>query len=131
MYLRLVRLRSWCCHDEIDVPLAPGLNVCVGMNASGKTMLYQAIVTALTQKHNSTSKALQDLKPWHASTLGPTATLEIVRGDNVWRVVKRFLDQPALLLEKEDHGKWRRQSDGQTAEAELKSWLDADGAAGR
>ena len=130
MYLRKVCLRNWGCHDELAVEFGPGLNVCVGPNGAGKSTLYQAILTALTVKHNSKSKEMAHCASWGKEGFGPSAALEIVRGDGAWRLSKSYLYEAICTLERELHGK-RESMKNQQAEQVLGGWLESDGAAGR
>ena len=131
MHLKTIQLRQWSCHDDLLVRMDKGLNVCVGPNGAGKTTLYQAIVTALTTSHTTLAREMRGLRPWGTGGSGPTAILEIVRGAEVWRLTKTYLDEPACLLESQRDGSWQKDKHGRQAESQLDAWLEGDGAAGR
>jgi len=53
-------------HADLDLELAPGLNVVRGPNESGKTTIQRALELALTRRVTSGSNDLDALRPWTA-----------------------------------------------------------------
>ena len=130
MYLKNIRLDHWGCHDDLQTDFHEGLNVCVGRNGAGKSTLYNAIFAALTIKHDATGQRVAGFKSWGKDGFGPTATLEIVRDEVVWKLTKSYLFEPRCLLER-NGGQTPYKAKGKVAEQELDGWLEGDGAAGR
>ncbi len=128
MYLRKVSLRNWGCHDALAVEFGPGLNVCVGHNGAGKSTLYQAILTAMTVKYNSTSQEIVVLKSWGKDGFGPSVVLDVARSEGDWRLSKTYIHEAICLLEREGRSEHFK---NQEAEQTLGAWREDDGAAGR
>jgi DNA repair exonuclease SbcCD ATPase subunit len=67
--VRITRLqvRNLRRHSDLDLQLAPGLNVVRGPNESGKTTIQRALELALTRRVTSGSGDLDGLRSWNAA----------------------------------------------------------------
>ena len=66
--MRITRLqvRNVRRHADLDLKLAPGLNVVRGPNESGKTTIQRALELVLTRRVTSGSGDLDALRSWKA-----------------------------------------------------------------
>ena len=65
MRLKRLQVRNVRRHADLDLKLAPGLNVIRGPNESGKTTIQRALELALTRRVTSTSGDVDGLRPWN------------------------------------------------------------------
>ena len=83
MYLRTLSLRDLRCHDDVQLALAPGLNLLSGDNGSGKTSVLEAVyLLSRTQSFRGSRPA--DLIRHDAEAL--VVAGEIHSGDDTTRV---------------------------------------------
>ncbi|MBI5723332.1 MAG: AAA family ATPase [Planctomycetes bacterium] len=106
MILRQIQAGPWRCFDRpLRIgPFADGLNVVYAPNATGKSTIFEAMRRCLLDHPSSTSGELSALRPW-GRQLAPAASIEFEHDGAVYRLTKRFLDEPAALLEKIENGK--------------------------
>lgn len=88
--LRVHQLRQFRQALEIG-DFAPGLNLFVGPNESGKSTLVRAIRAAFFERHRSSS--VDDLQPWGDSAAAPEVQLDFEHDGRTWCLSKRFLQQ--------------------------------------
>lgn len=77
--------------------LAPGVNLFVGPNESGKSTVVRAIRAAFFERCKSGS--VEDLLPWGDSSASPSVSLEFDWQGERWKLAKRFLKQKRCDLE--------------------------------
>jgi DNA repair exonuclease SbcCD ATPase subunit len=127
LYLERVALTHFGCHQNRSAELGPGLNLICGPNGAGKSTLFQAILIALTERHSSSNRSLQNWVPWGCDGLGPTVELHLVCGGARYRIRKTFVHNPACEVEPLNGSK---RLFNKPAESLLDSLLQDDGAAG-
>ncbi|HLX34045.1 MAG TPA: AAA family ATPase [Candidatus Limnocylindrales bacterium] len=66
MRISRLQVRNVRRHADLDLQLAPGLNVVRGPNESGKTTIQRALELALTRRVTSSSGDLDSLRSWKA-----------------------------------------------------------------
>lgn len=79
-------------------------NLFEGPNGAGKSTLVEAIQCALTENHNTTGAAAEEMRP-RETALTPSITVVFEQAGAVYRISKTFLDSAKALLE-------RRRPDG-------------------
>jgi energy-coupling factor transporter ATP-binding protein EcfA2 len=95
-----------------------GLDVFTGPNETGKSTLFMALETLLTERHTTTARGLQGLRPEAGGA--PLIEAEIETGGRRVRLTKRFLAQRMAQLTDLGSGKiWH----GADAEAEAEALL--------
>ncbi|TAN31129.1 MAG: GTP-binding protein [Castellaniella sp.] len=99
-----MKLRRLCIEQfrQFREPLqiedfAPGVNLFVGPNESGKSTVVRAIRAAFFERCKSSS--VEDLLPWGDSSASPSVTLEFDWQGERWKLAKRFLKQKRCDLE--------------------------------
>lgn len=104
--------------------LSGGFDVLAGPNELGKSTLFRALSLLISEKHTSTAKAVQSLRPNSGGAPLIEADLEI--DGRTWRLRKRYLAQRmAELVDLDSSQVWR----GADAEGRVESLLHAGGRA--
>ena len=102
--------------------LSGGLDVLAGPNELGKSTLFRALSLLISEKHTSTAKAIQSLRPNRGGTPMIEADLEV--GGRMWRLRKRYLAQRmAELIDLGSNEVWR----GADAEGRVEALFRAGG----
>ena len=102
--------------------LSGRLDVLAGPNELGKSTLFRALALLLAEKHTSTARSIQALRPNSGGAPLVEAEMEI-EGCN-WRLTKRFLTQRSAELADIESGRVWRGSDAEEKAAQL---LHTDG----
>ena len=122
MILRSIRLQNWRCFiDEITVgPFSERLNVIHAPNATGKSTLFEALRRGILDSHRVGGREVEAIRPW-GRVLAPYVSVEFSHGGAVYRITKRFLDNPLSVLEREENGRLVRLAEGPPADEKIRS----------
>ena len=77
---------------------ADGLNLVCEPNETGKSTILEALRAVLFERHGSKSDRIQSFRP-HGEEVAPEVDLTFDLGGGPWKVRKRFLQKPEILLE--------------------------------
>ncbi|MEW6441999.1 MAG: hypothetical protein AB1640_13775 [bacterium] len=126
MILRSLEVQGWRCFARIVRvgPFAEGVNVVHAPNATGKSSLLAALVRGLFDSHRVRGQDVDALRPWGRS-LAPAVSLEFGHGGSVYRLVKRFLDQPSSTLSRQENGRFVPLAEGESADDRVRRLLAA------
>ncbi|MBL8916909.1 MAG: AAA family ATPase [Archangium sp.] len=95
---------------DAKLELGPGLNVLYGPNDLGKSTLAEALRALLL--YPATGDRAESLVPWQDSEAAPEVSLTFHdASDKVWRVLRRFTTNIALLEERTADGAFSKISD--------------------
>lgn len=93
MHLSRIKIRSFrSFHEQIEVPISPGVNVIVGKNAAGKSALLDAMVQPSNEPHRSLISMPTDNTPGVPSKFSrtyavtPTDIEDALAGPHRWLV---------------------------------------------
>ncbi len=122
MILRSIRLQNWRCFiDEITVgPFSERLNVLHAPNATGKSTLFEALRRGVLDSHRVRGKEVETIRPW-GRILAPYVSVEFSHNGAIYRITKRFLDNPMAVLEREENGRFVRLAEGASADEQTRS----------
>jgi len=96
MRIERIRLERFRRFDELDIELAPGLNVVRGPNESGKSTLVSAIVAGLFFKTATQSQSLKSLMSWGTDE-APVVEMLIEFGGERYVLSKDFSKKQAFI----------------------------------
>ena len=103
-------------------------NLFEGPNGAGKSTLVEAIQCALTENHNTTGAAAEEMRP-RETALTPSITATFEQAGAVYRVSKTFLDSPKALLERRrPDGAFEAIAKGKAADEKVREMLLSQGA---
>jgi len=122
--LRSIAVQGWRCFaNPVSVgPFADGLNVLHAPNASGKSTLFEALLRGLLDGYRVSGRDVDNLRPW-GRELAPTVTVEFSHGGAEYRMMKRFLDHPAVELERRENGNFVRMAENEAADEKIRAIL--------
>ncbi len=89
MRLRRLRLRNFRRFGDYELNLAPGLNLLIGSNESGKSTIIDALGVVLFVDSSTKAKAVRDLESW-GSTGGMRLELTFEHGGREYELSKDF-----------------------------------------
>jgi len=124
MIFRSIQVQNWRCFiDPVTIgPFSEGLNVLHAPNATGKSTLFEALRRALLDGHKVTGREIESIRPW-GRVLSPAVTVEFAHDGIIYRITKRFLDNPLAILEREENGKFVRLAEGVAADEQVRQIL--------
>ncbi len=126
MILRDLRVCHWRGLGELALPsLAPGLNLVLGRNESGKSRLVEALWFSLFESSKGKAEHKRALQGW-GSAEGPVVETTFSVAGETYRVEKRFVASPYTVLEGPGRT-WK----GEEAEARLSELLGTAASGGR
>ncbi len=117
MILHSIQLQEWRCFVKATSvgPFSDGLNVIHAPNASGKSTLFQALISGLIDNHRARGRDVEALRPWGRS-LAPLVTIEFSHNGICYRLTKGFLEKAQCKLERKEDGKFVPFAEEQHAE---------------
>src|SRR5947209_19714920 len=100
MILRSLQVEGLGCFaDRFTAgPFGPGINIVPAPNGTGKSTLFRAMSMAFIEPHRGKSVEVQALRPW-GRRLTPEVAVEFEHSGRIYRVRKRFLDNPSAHIE--------------------------------
>jgi len=119
MIVKRILLENWSIfrgHKELE--LAEGLNLLIGPNESGKSILADALRLALFDKHTLRSARIRQLVPW-GSALCPSISVIFETHAEQFRITKKFLRNVSSVLEKNVGRNWQKIGDGDDADKKV------------
>jgi len=124
MILRSIHALNWRCFvDPVNVgPFSEGLNVLYAPNATGKSTLFEALRRGLLDGHKVSGREVESIRPW-GRALAPTVTVEFSHEGTVYRITKRFLDNPIAVLERQENGRFVRLAESNAADERVRAIL--------
>ena len=93
MKVTRLRLENFKRHTELEMELAPGLNVIRGSNEAGKTTIQQALEMVLFRRSTSSSQDLDDARPWRDQEADPAVELGFEEDGVKGKLRKTFAGQ--------------------------------------
>ena len=75
-----------------------GITVIVGDNEEGKSTLLKALQSALVDRHNLMSKAVDDMLPFGARGVSPSVEVDFELAGTAYQLQKTFGRNPAVSL---------------------------------
>jgi DNA repair protein SbcC/Rad50 len=129
MIVERITVKNWRGYREPHVfALEPGINLLAGRNEAGKSTLFEALTRVLFDRHLSRTDEIRSIQPL-GSSLPPEAEVEFRVGEERYRAVKRFLEDPVSILFRERGGVWERDHEGDKADARLREILRGEATA--
>ncbi len=126
MIITKVEVENWkLFRDAVEFEFCPDINLIVGPNEAGKSILVEAISRGLYDKHTTRAAELTAVQPW-GTHLSPRVTAEFRTNDEEYRIEKRFLSSADSILSKKVGGKWEKIADGDQADKQVCALLDAE-----
>lgn len=89
MRLRRLRLQNFRRFEDFELNLAPGLNLLIGTNESGKSTIIEALGIVLFVDPSTKAKAIRDLESW-GSTGAMLLELRFEHGGGEYTLTKDF-----------------------------------------
>jgi uncharacterized protein YhaN len=93
MNITRLHLENFKRHRDLDIELAPGLNIVRGPNEAGKTTVQRAVEMALFRRPTSSSQDLDEARPWRDSEADPTVEVDFDDDDVHGTLRKTFAGQ--------------------------------------
>jgi len=93
MNITRLRLENFKRHGELDMELAPGLNIVRGPNEAGKSTVQRALEMALFRKPTSSSQDLDESRPWQDPDADPVVEVEFQDDGTTGVLRKKFAGQ--------------------------------------
>ncbi len=106
-------------------PFSETLNVLYAPNATGKSLLFEALRRGLLDGHRVTGQAIEALRPWGRS-LAPSVAIEFSADGSVYRLEKRFLDAPKASLARRENGGYVPLAEGDDVTERVRALLGAE-----
>ncbi|CAN5735508.1 hypothetical protein BH24CHL5_BH24CHL5_03210 [soil metagenome] len=97
MNITRLRLADFKRHAQLDIELAPGLNVIRGPNEAGKSTIQRAIEMGLFRRPTFASAELEEVRTWADADAEPTVELEFVDDGRTGRLRKVFAGQKGTV----------------------------------
>jgi DNA repair protein SbcC/Rad50 len=95
-----------------------GVNLLVGPNEAGKSVLLEALQRALFDRHTGISEEIKTIQPLGTSIAPEITVIFRVNGQR-YRIWKRLLKDPRSELSVEERGTFQLQADGDDADREV------------
>src|SRR6187397_2050888 len=93
MHITRLRLENFKRHNELEMELAPGLNIVRGSNEAGKTTIQRALEMGLFRRPTSSSQDLDESRPWRDVEADPVVEMDFEDDDAHGTLRKVFAGQ--------------------------------------
>lgn len=122
MILRGLKVEGFRCFaDAIEIgPFDERIQVIHAPNGTGKSTLFDALRTALFERHRVSGAKAEVIRPW-GRDLAPTVTVEFAHGGEEYRLVKRFLSSPSCELLRREDGRFVRFAESDQADERVRA----------
>ncbi|MBI1849123.1 MAG: AAA family ATPase [Planctomycetes bacterium] len=126
MIFRAIEIESWGCFTTPLAigPLAEGVNVIHGPNATGKSTLASALARGLFDRHKVSGSDAEALRPW-GRDVGPRIAIEFAHAGVEYRLEKRFLVGPSSRLLRREGSGFALVAEGEAADERVRAILSA------
>ncbi len=126
MIIHSLKVENWkCFRESAEFEFSPAVNLIAGPNEAGKSTLIEAMTRGLFDKHTSSASELSKTQPWGTS-LSPRVTVEFQKGENQYRIEKRFLSSARSILRRYMDGEWTEVHEGDRADQEVCKLFDTE-----
>lgn len=127
MIVEEIAVRNWRSYREQHAfRFKDEINLIVGRNEAGKSILLEALTRALFDRHMAKTEEIKAISPL-GSSLGPEVSVVFRENGKRFKIVKRFLQEPRSELYTERGGKWELDAEGDRSDSAVCKILRGEG----
>lgn len=116
MVVKEILLEKWGpFRDQKRLELSEDLNLVVGPNEAGKSIIVEALRFAFFDKHTTRFGRIEEFIPW-GSGFSPKVSVVFETNGEQFRITKKFISSPSSILEKLVKNRWESMTDGDDAD---------------